>query len=636
MADKQLFVRLGLKSDTYTRGMRAAQREARLFQKNVDTVTTAVKRTAVAFAAFGTVAAAVSIRLVKVASDAEEIGSKFNVVFRDLKGEASDWARDFGQSVGRANQDVKKWMAGLQDTFVPLGYARDQAYEMSKQLTQLAVDVASFNNAADSEVIANFTSAIVGNHEAVRSYGIVITEASLKQEALAQGIKTAWNEMTNQQKAGLRLSLILKGTTDAQGDAIRTADSYANQIKRLQANITDTSESIGNLLLPTATRIVTKTNEWIKANQGLVQVKIKEYLEGIAGAAAKVAEHKDTIFAILEVAAWTASALAIGKVATKLWSIAGALAAIAQTPAAVLSGMGIVAGYGMYKHATSGGNQPATSILSRGALGRRGLNFGTGRGRGYEPSGMFSNIGLTQMSGYQFSLRNPNAGASVAATPAGGTAAAPALNNSFELSLMQMSAAAGGTMAKARQYSAQLPQSGGLANQFGTPTQLQSINEGWLRLGDTMSSVMTNAVQQSGNMAMNIVRNFSNMLMQMATELVSKSAIFGVLNLLTGGSFGLAQGGLSGFLGFRSIGIQGFANGGYLNSRKPVLVGERGPELFVPSGAGKVVPNSDIDQSRMTVVFNGSPGNLNNRLDMVQWMRDAWRRGELKFMTQGA
>ena len=70
----------------------------------------------------------------------------------------------------------------VQDTFVPLGFARNEASDLSVQLTKLAVDVASFNNASDTETMRAFQSAIVGNHETVRRFGIVITEATLQQE----------------------------------------------------------------------------------------------------------------------------------------------------------------------------------------------------------------------------------------------------------------------------------------------------------------------------------------------------------------------------------------------------------------------------------------------------------------------
>lgn len=223
-----------------------------------------LKRAAFAFAGLATTIGYASVKMVNIASDAEEIQSKFNTVFRNLAEQANQWSEDFGSSVGRARQDVKAWMAGLQDTFVPLGFARDRAYELSKSLTTLAVDVASFNNQADADVIRDFTSALVGNHETVRKYGIIITENALKLEALKSGWNKSYKSMTELEKVQLRYNMIMAGTTDAQGDAIRTGGSYANQMKRLRANIKDISETLGQSLLPIFNEIVTATNKWLK------------------------------------------------------------------------------------------------------------------------------------------------------------------------------------------------------------------------------------------------------------------------------------------------------------------------------------------------------------------------------------
>ena len=143
-------------------------------------------------------------------------------------------------------------MATVQDTFVPLGFSREASLDLSKALTQLTVDVARFQNKADADVMRAFQSAIVGNHEAVRSFGIIITEAGLKSEALRKGIIKSNREMTAQEKVLARLSLIFEGTKDAQGDLARTQDSYANTVKTLNSNLSELSETIGEELMPIA------------------------------------------------------------------------------------------------------------------------------------------------------------------------------------------------------------------------------------------------------------------------------------------------------------------------------------------------------------------------------------------------
>lgn len=187
---------------------------------------------------------------IQAASDAEEMQAKFDVVFGKSAPQAQAALEDLASQVNRSATDLQGMAATVQDTFVPLGFARDQAAELSVGLTQLAVDVASFNNAQDTDVMRDFQSALVGNTETVRKYGIVITEANTKQKAYEMGLAEVGEELTEQEKVQARLQLITEGTTDAQGDAIRTADSYANVMKGLQAATLDLQIAVGQQLNP--------------------------------------------------------------------------------------------------------------------------------------------------------------------------------------------------------------------------------------------------------------------------------------------------------------------------------------------------------------------------------------------------
>src|SRR3990167_5482396 len=125
---------------------------------------------------------------IAASSRVEEMTSKFNVVFGEAAPEATQALKEFGDQVNRSQYDLQEMAASVQDTFVPLGFARNEAAKMSVELTKLATDVASFNNKLDTDVMLDFQSAIVGNHETVRKYGIVITEARLKQEMSRLGM----------------------------------------------------------------------------------------------------------------------------------------------------------------------------------------------------------------------------------------------------------------------------------------------------------------------------------------------------------------------------------------------------------------------------------------------------------------
>jgi len=195
-------------------------------------------------------------KYVAAAGDAEETTNKFNVVFGDSAEASRIFAETLGNSVGRATSSLMAMMASLQDTFVPLGFAREDAAELSKGLTQLSLDVASFQNAADEEVMRAFQSAIVGNHEAVRSFGIILTEATIKEEAMSLGLTDTNRELSSQEKILARVSLLNKGSKDAVGDLINTYDSYQNSVKRLTNSQKELIENLGTVLMPIARDVV--------------------------------------------------------------------------------------------------------------------------------------------------------------------------------------------------------------------------------------------------------------------------------------------------------------------------------------------------------------------------------------------
>jgi|2_EtaG_2_1085320.scaffolds.fasta_scaffold02210_6 hypothetical protein len=190
------------------------------------------------------------IDIANAASRADEQINKASVVFGHNISVVTRWASALGESIGRADSTLIAMASTLQDTFVPLGFSRDAATKLSTSLTQLALDVASFNDKADADVIRDFQSAIVGNHETVRKYGIVITEAALKQEAMVLGISKGSGELTNAAKVQARLSLIMKGSADAMGDLDRTQDEYANTVKRFNEHWKEVAETLGKDIQP--------------------------------------------------------------------------------------------------------------------------------------------------------------------------------------------------------------------------------------------------------------------------------------------------------------------------------------------------------------------------------------------------
>jgi hypothetical protein len=194
--------------------------------------------------------------MINLASDIEEMQGKSKVVFGKFRTDVVKELEAFGNSVGRSTHELEGMAATVQDTFVPMGFARGEAAKLSVAMTKLAVDTASFNNANDTDTIRAFQSALVGNHETVRRFGVVITEATLNQELLNMGIEGGAKAASNAEKVQARLNLITKGVSDAQGDALRTAGSYANSMRGLKSEFAELAGAIGTVFLPVVTETI--------------------------------------------------------------------------------------------------------------------------------------------------------------------------------------------------------------------------------------------------------------------------------------------------------------------------------------------------------------------------------------------
>lgn len=279
MAEETVQITAVLK-DRFSRNVNTINSSISGLQKNLRNLQKELGPLASRFTAFG--AALAGVGLSGLAADAEETQSKFNAVFKDLSDTTETFVNDLASSVGRGRTELRGFLATLQDTFVPLGFARAEAAELSKQLVTLAIDVASFNNEADAAVIRAFQSALVGNTEAVRRYGIVLSQARLEQEALAQGFENGLAGLTESEKAQLRLNVILQATADAQGDALRTQDSFQNSLKRTNAVLIELGEELGAILndelKPFLIAVAETANEllaWVRANQATIQAVIQ-------------------------------------------------------------------------------------------------------------------------------------------------------------------------------------------------------------------------------------------------------------------------------------------------------------------------------------------------------------------------
>ena len=119
-------------------------------------------------------------------------------------------------------------------------------------------------------------------------------------------------------------------------------------------------------------------------------------------------------------------------------------------------------------------------------------------------------------------------------------------------------------------------------------------------------NLLTPAIDQAFNALSNGEDAFEGIkqaLKRLLIDLAKAAALSLILSAITGGVTGVGFNGAKGFSAiFKSL-LGGRANGGPVNGLTPYMVGESGPELFVPSSAGQIVPNMALGGGGGSVAF---------------------------------
>jgi hypothetical protein len=190
------------------------------------------------------------VKAAMAASDFNEQVNKVATVFgpaaRTVMAEADAMARKFG--VSKIVYMDAAGQIGLIGKAA--GMSQAQAAGLANQFTKLAMDASSFYNVPLEEALAAIRSGLVGETEPLRRFGVLLSDAAMKTEAVKMGIIRAGQEMSEQEKVIVRVSLITKGLTDANGDLAKTSDQTANRLRAAWGRIDNAFISIGQAVSP--------------------------------------------------------------------------------------------------------------------------------------------------------------------------------------------------------------------------------------------------------------------------------------------------------------------------------------------------------------------------------------------------
>lgn len=211
---------------------------------------------------------------VDLASQLTEVQNVVDTTFGDMASKVDDFTKtsiqDFGMSeltvkqissrfqalgtsVGISSQQVANGTAvankALMSQNNTLYKTTDSMADMSLNLTRLAGDMASFYDVDQADVARSLQSIFTGTIAPLRRYGLDLTQATLSEWAMKNGLDANIKSMTQAEKVLLRYNYVMANTQAAQGDFAKTANTWANSVRVLKQEFQAWGSIIGSVII---------------------------------------------------------------------------------------------------------------------------------------------------------------------------------------------------------------------------------------------------------------------------------------------------------------------------------------------------------------------------------------------------
>lgn len=186
---------------------------------------------------------------IDISSSLTEVENVVRTTFGNYEKLIQDFSKTSIQDFGMSELTAKQVASRFQAIGTAMGFSQGKMADMSLQLTKLTADMASFYDMEQSDVARNLQAVFTGETEPLRKYGLDLTQATLKEWAMKQGLDADISSMTQAEKTMLRYQYVMANTAAAQGDFARTSDTWANQIRILKQSFEQLAAIIGGALI---------------------------------------------------------------------------------------------------------------------------------------------------------------------------------------------------------------------------------------------------------------------------------------------------------------------------------------------------------------------------------------------------
>lgn len=211
---------------------------------------------------------------VDLASQLTEVQNVVDTTFGDMASKVDDFTKTSIQDFGMSELTVKQISSRFQALGTSIGISSEQVAngtavankalmsqnstlykttdsmaDMSLNLTRLAGDMASFYDVDQADVARSLQSIFSGTIAPLRRYGLDLTQATLSEWAMKNGLDANIKSMTQAEKVLLRYNYVMANTQAAQGDFAKTANTWANSVRVLKQEFQAWGSIIGSVII---------------------------------------------------------------------------------------------------------------------------------------------------------------------------------------------------------------------------------------------------------------------------------------------------------------------------------------------------------------------------------------------------
>ena len=235
--------------------------------------------------------AAIATASIKMAADVIESENLYKESMGRMADATREWSKEMSKALYLNEFEVRKYVGTFNVMLLSMGIGEEQAAEMSRTMTQLTYDMASFYNLKTEEAFGKLQSGIVGMSRPLQALGILVKESTIEAYALRTGLIKEGQEMTELQKVLARYGTIMEATTKSQGDMLRTINESANVFRGLWSQVKLVAISFGDALLPAVTEVAKQMRDWLSANQQKAAELFVDVIEDMTLGIARFAEE---------------------------------------------------------------------------------------------------------------------------------------------------------------------------------------------------------------------------------------------------------------------------------------------------------------------------------------------------------